>query len=64
MDRSRGKYRVEIKHNQRGIYLGRFNDIVEAAAHRLAAEQALGYNLCEKSSAFNCIQTYINSRTK
>lgn len=49
-DSSRNKYVVTIGNASKGITLGRFNDFTEAVAHRLAAEQALGWPGCHSDS--------------
>lgn len=44
-------------------YLGRFDDIVEAAAYRLAAEQCLGWEGCHSStSAYLYMRKYLESK--
>lgn len=45
------KYNVSIQNNNKQIFIGSFIDFSEAVAHRLAAEQCLGFNLCLESSA-------------
>jgi len=57
-DNTRNKFAAKIKINQKVCNLGRFSDLIEAAAHRLAAEQCLGIDACERSSAFECIENY------
>ena len=47
--------------NKKEIHLGYFEDFTEAAAHRLAAEQALNWSSCNfKTSASIYIDNYIN----
>ena len=58
LDTKRNKYSVRIKSKNKYLFIGRFVDITEAAAHRLAAEQCLGTDFCERSSAFEFIDNY------
>lgn len=43
-DKRKGKWRAQIKHNKRGIFLGYFADFDEATAVRKAAEVKFGYS--------------------
>lgn len=45
-----GKWMASIAVDGKIIYLGLHNDLVEAACHRLAAEQSLGWEGCDSSS--------------
>lgn len=56
-----GKWMVRVVVNQRQYFLGRHEDFTEAVAHRLAAEQAEGWEGCDSNSpAFQYMQNYIN----
>jgi hypothetical protein len=44
------KWRAYIMINGKNIYLGLHSDIIEAACHRLAAEQAENWEGCDKTS--------------
>jgi len=44
-------------------YLGKFLDFTEAVAHRLAAEQCLGWSNCDNSSpAYSYMEKWLNDR--
>ena len=56
-----GKWQATIAQEKRKIYLGIYSDFVEAAAHRLAAEQCLGWDVCSKrdSSTMSFMKAYL-----
>ncbi len=59
-DRARGSWHAQITVAKRNYNLGRFDCLVEAAAHRLAAEQALNWEGCNSCSpAFQYMQKYL-----
>lgn len=49
-NKSKNKWRAEIKINSRMTHLGYFTDFTEAVAHRLAAEQCLNWECCDGCS--------------
>lgn len=51
---------AQIKVNQRKIYLGQSSCKLEAACLRLAAEQCLKWETCNKSSAYKYVSSIIN----
>lgn len=54
------KWTVYIKVNYKNIYLGYYTDFTEAVAHRLAAEQFLGWEGCDSNStAYQYMQRYL-----
>lgn len=58
----KGLWVVQMTVNYRRLYFGAFNNITEAAAHRLAAEQCYNWNFCESdSTAFKHIEKYIKT---
>lgn len=62
LDSSRGKWATHITINGKRIALGRHTDLLEAACHRLAAEQAEGWMGCDSSSpAYKFVQNYLQS---
>jgi len=58
LDTERNKYVVRFKNKNRYLFIGRFDDLIEATAHRLAIEQCTGTEVCERSPAFACIENY------
>lgn len=53
-------YRAFITIDSRSVHIKGTKDFTEAVAHRLAAEQCLGYSSCDnQSSAFVYMQNYI-----
>jgi hypothetical protein len=53
------KWEVYITVNGKKYHLGYFNDLDEAACHRLAAEQCLNWNKCDSdSSAYQHIKKF------
>ncbi len=48
--KNRGKFHADVSINGVLIYLGCFSDILEAACHRLAAEQCLNFADCDRTS--------------
>ena len=60
-NKERGKWHVNISNNKELIYLGLFEDLVEAACHRLAAEQSLNWEGCDSSTpAYILVKEYLN----
>lgn len=59
-----GRYKAQIvSAMQKNCTLYTGSDLVEAVAHRLAAEQCLGYSSCDnQSSAFIYMQNYIKEK--
>jgi hypothetical protein len=56
----KGKWGANIKIPGKQVCLGYYQDILEAACHRLAAEQALDWAGCDSSSpAFQYVKKYI-----
>ena len=53
-----GKFVSHIRHNKKSICLGYFDDIIEAAAHRFAAEQCSGLDICTESTANATIKSW------
>jgi hypothetical protein len=50
-DINKTKWRVSMKVNMKANHLGYFSDLVEAAAHRFAAEQCVGWSNCDTTSS-------------
>lgn len=54
----RNKWTAQISLNNRTRSLGRYSDFLEAVCHRLAAEQCLGWDSCDKeSTAYKYVKT-------
>ena len=54
------KWKVRVCTGEAEKYLGRFEDLNEAVAHRLAAEQVLEWEGCDcSSSAYQHMQKYL-----
>lgn len=51
---------AQIKVNQRKVYLGQSSCKLEAACLRLAAEQCLQWETCNRSSAYKYVSSMIN----
>lgn len=63
IDRRRNKFLSSMMVNKKTCYFGMYNDLTEAVAHRLAAEQCLGWEGCDScSSAFLHMQEYVKSK--
>ena len=55
------KWKVRVYTGEGETHLGRFEDLNEAVAHRLAAEQCLDWPDCDSSSsAYQYMQRYLN----
>lgn len=55
-----GKWEAYITINFKRYWLGKYGDFTEAVAHRLAAEQCVGWSGCDDSSpAYQFMQNYL-----
>lgn len=60
-NKNRNQWQTHISVGKKGKFLGLFNDFIEAAAHRYAAEQCLGYANCDiNSSSGDVLKNYLN----
>jgi len=60
MDKTRGKWRAEIKVNQKNKFLGRYSSFINAVCARLAGEQCLNWGGCDNESpAYKYVAAYI-----
>jgi hypothetical protein len=63
LDKKQMCWRAHIRLNHKRYYLHSSIDYIEAAAHRLAAEQCLNWHNCNmQSSAQKCINNYITQQ--